>query len=174
MSDLKGSPLRKNVRNKCASCGELAAIWSDVNSIGNDIFLPECSLPLAYTFCSTSRPEISHLLLVDRQAQDLPRSQIEVIFCNSRLPVFWLPASRYLLTLLSLLCAVLLPTTVFAELSVYLDCKKRSCDGEFIRRELALVDFVRDPKDAQVHALITKQRSASGRRLSYCSTVCDL
>ena len=71
----------------------------------------------------------------------------------------------YLLTLLSLLlCAVLLPATVFAELSVYLDCKKRSCDGEFIRRELAMVDFVRDPKDAQVHALITKQRSASGRR----------
>ena len=67
----------------------------------------------------------------------------------------------YLLTLLSsLVCAVLLPATVFAELSVYLDCKKRSCDGEFIRRELAMVDFVRDPKDAQVHALITRQRAS--------------
>ena len=45
-----------------------------------------------------------------------------------------------------------------------LGLQKRSCDSEFIRRELAFLDFVRDPKDAEVHALITKQRSASGRR----------
>ena len=62
------------------------------------------------------------------------------------------------------LCSAALPNVAQAELSVFLDCKKRSCDGEFIRRELALLNFVRDPKDADVHALITKQRSAGGRR----------
>ena len=61
-------------------------------------------------------------------------------------------------------CAGFFPAFGHAKLSVYLDCKKRSCDSEFIRRELAFLDFVRDPKDAEVHALITKQRSASGRR----------
>lgn len=45
-------------------------------------------------------------------------------------------------------------------LRVFLDCGR--CDFDFIRREIAFVDYVRDPKEAEVHILVTTQPTASG------------
>ncbi|MFC1583633.1 hypothetical protein ACFL4U_03000 [Candidatus Neomarinimicrobiota bacterium] len=45
-------------------------------------------------------------------------------------------------------------------LRIYLDCHR--CDADYIRTEITFVNYVRDRKDAQVHILITTQRTASG------------
>jgi hypothetical protein len=47
---------------------------------------------------------------------------------------------------------------------IFLDCA--FCDDDFVRREIAFVDWVRDRADADVHVLVTTQRTASGG-LSY-------
>ncbi|MBT8477313.1 MAG: hypothetical protein KJO06_00245 [Gemmatimonadetes bacterium] len=46
---------------------------------------------------------------------------------------------------------------------VFLDCRTR-CDFDFIRQEIPYVAWVRDRKDAQVHLLITSQRTGAGGR----------
>ena len=43
---------------------------------------------------------------------------------------------------------------------MFLDCS--SCDFDFMRTEITFVDYVRDRKDADVHALVTTQGNASG------------
>jgi hypothetical protein len=43
---------------------------------------------------------------------------------------------------------------------VYIDCG--SCDIDYIRTEITFVNYVRDRKEAQIHILITTQRTASG------------
>ena len=43
---------------------------------------------------------------------------------------------------------------------VYIDCDR--CDIDFIRTEVTFVNYVRDGKEAQVHILITTQRTGSG------------
>ena len=63
-----------------------------------------------------------------------------------------------------LLSALTLPSVAQANLSVFLDCQRGSCDRDFIKRELPFIDFVRDRKDSQVHVLITRQRTAGGRQ----------
>ncbi len=45
---------------------------------------------------------------------------------------------------------------------VYIDCA--SCDLDFIKTEITFVNYVRDRKEAQVHVLITTQRTGSGGR----------
>ena len=45
-------------------------------------------------------------------------------------------------------------------LRMYLDCER--CDMDYVRTEITFVDYVRDRKDAQVHILITSQRTGSG------------
>ena len=45
---------------------------------------------------------------------------------------------------------------------VFLDCQ--FCDDDFVRREVTFVDWVRDRSDADVHVLVTAQRTASGGR----------
>jgi len=45
-------------------------------------------------------------------------------------------------------------------LNVYIDCQR--CDQDHIHREITFVNYMIDPKDAQVHILITTQRTASG------------
>ncbi len=45
-------------------------------------------------------------------------------------------------------------------LKVYLDCRR--CDINYFREEITFVNFMRDRKDAQVHILVTSQRTASG------------
>lgn len=47
-------------------------------------------------------------------------------------------------------------------LKVYLDCE--DCDDDYIRTEITFVNYVRDRKEAQVHILITTQRTGSGGR----------
>ena len=57
-------------------------------------------------------------------------------------------------------------TAVFAKegeaARVFLDCEL--CDDDFVRREVTFVDWVRDRADADVHVLVTVQRTASGGR----------
>jgi hypothetical protein len=48
-------------------------------------------------------------------------------------------------------------------LLVFLDCN--ICDNTFIRQQLNFVNYVRDPKQGQVHVFITTRSTASGGRL---------
>lgn len=43
---------------------------------------------------------------------------------------------------------------------VFIDCRR--CDMDFIRTEITFVNFVRDRKEADVHVLVTTQRTGSG------------
>ena len=43
---------------------------------------------------------------------------------------------------------------------VFIDCRR--CDRDFIRTEIIFVNYVRDRQDADVHVLITTQRTGSG------------
>ena len=45
-------------------------------------------------------------------------------------------------------------------LRVFLDCD--DCDGEYVRREVEFIDYVRDRKEADLHILVTTQDTASG------------
>jgi hypothetical protein len=45
-------------------------------------------------------------------------------------------------------------------LRVFLDC--RACDFDYLRREIAYVDYVRDRKDAEVHVLVTTRGTGGG------------
>jgi len=45
-------------------------------------------------------------------------------------------------------------------LKIFLDCER--CDDDYIRTEIAFVNYVRDRKEAQVHVLITTQETGSG------------
>jgi len=46
-------------------------------------------------------------------------------------------------------------------LRVFLDCD-RGCDFDYLRQEITFVNYVRDRRDAQVHVLITRERTAAG------------
>ncbi|MFQ5702943.1 MAG: hypothetical protein ACE5HT_02865 [Gemmatimonadales bacterium] len=46
-------------------------------------------------------------------------------------------------------------------LKVFLDCQT-FCDFDHFRREIAFVDYMRDRRDAQVHVLVTSQRTGAG------------
>jgi hypothetical protein len=43
---------------------------------------------------------------------------------------------------------------------VYLDCQ--GCDRDFFRDSISYINFVRDRKDADIHVLVTQQRTGSG------------
>jgi len=47
-----------------------------------------------------------------------------------------------------------------ASLRVFLDCGR--CDFDHLRREVPVVDYVRDRADADVHVLVTQQQTGSG------------
>src|SRR5688500_7533987 len=47
-------------------------------------------------------------------------------------------------------------------LSVYLDCQNVFCDFDYLRTELAAVNWVRDRAVADVHLLVTTQQTGSG------------
>jgi hypothetical protein len=49
-----------------------------------------------------------------------------------------------------------------ARLNVFLDCER--CDRDFVREEVAFVDYVRDRTDADVHVLITTAETGAGGR----------
>ncbi|HVS62843.1 MAG TPA: hypothetical protein VMT85_04965 [Thermoanaerobaculia bacterium] len=46
-------------------------------------------------------------------------------------------------------------------LRVFLDCD-RGCDFDFLRRAVTYIDYVRDPRDAQVHVLVTSRGTGGG------------
>jgi hypothetical protein len=45
---------------------------------------------------------------------------------------------------------------------IYLDCRGLVCDHDFLRTDIAFVTHLRDPRDADVHVLITAQSTAEG------------
>ncbi len=47
-------------------------------------------------------------------------------------------------------------------LKVYFDCN--NCDGDFIREEVNMVEYVRDPAEADVHVIVTSSETGSGGR----------
>jgi len=51
-------------------------------------------------------------------------------------------------------------------LRVFLDCG-RDCDRDYLRREIMFVDYVRDRRDAEVHVLVTTERSGGGTQLTF-------
>lgn len=46
--------------------------------------------------------------------------------------------------------------------NVFLDCSRRDCDLDYIRTEITFVNYVRDRENADVHILVTRQRTGSG------------
>ncbi|MGD8700119.1 MAG: hypothetical protein PVJ43_12555 [Gemmatimonadales bacterium] len=54
--------------------------------------------------------------------------------------------------------------TVTGALHVFLDCNARNCDFDHFRREITWVNWVRDRRDAEVHLLVTDQRTGGGGR----------
>lgn len=54
------------------------------------------------------------------------------------------------------------PQTGSPALRVFLDCQR--CDFDFIREEVSVVDYVRDPAAADVHVLVTEEGTAGGGR----------
>ncbi|MBK5297207.1 MAG: hypothetical protein JJE40_08620 [Vicinamibacteria bacterium] len=45
---------------------------------------------------------------------------------------------------------------------VFLDCVETRCDFDYLRTEIAFVDYVRTRQDADVHVMVTSQRTGSG------------
>ena len=53
-------------------------------------------------------------------------------------------------------------TTLNSKLKVFVDCSNTWCDMSFIRTEINIIDFMLDRLAADVHVLITEQRTGSG------------
>ena len=51
---------------------------------------------------------------------------------------------------------------LYGALKVFFDCE--NCDRDHIRREVNYVNYVRDRKEAEVHVLVTRERTGSGGR----------
>ncbi len=47
-------------------------------------------------------------------------------------------------------------------LSVFLDCERRDCDFDHFRREVDFINYARDRQDADLHVLVTTQRTGAG------------
>jgi len=67
--------------------------------------------------------------------------------------------------LIGLVLACVLPSSVFAQdangrLKVYLDCN--NCFGDYIREEVNMVEYVRDPAEADVHIIVSRSDTGSG------------
>ena len=48
-------------------------------------------------------------------------------------------------------------------LLVFLDCERRTCDQNYLRREITFINYVRDRRDAQIHILVTNRNAGSGQ-----------
>src|SRR5688500_18831169 len=67
--------------------------------------------------------------------------------------------------IIGLVLACVVPSGVFAQdangrLKVYLDCD--NCFGDYIREEVDMVEYVRDPAEADVHILVSRSDTGSG------------
>ncbi len=54
-----------------------------------------------------------------------------------------------------------------AGLLVFLDCDRRICDLDYLRREITFINYVRDRRDGQIHVLVTARRAAAGFELTF-------
>lgn len=66
---------------------------------------------------------------------------------------------------MAMMCALVVPATVFGQdangrLKVYLDCQ--FCFGDYIREEVDMVEYVRDPAEADVHIIVSRADTGSG------------
>ena len=52
-------------------------------------------------------------------------------------------------------------------LLVFLDCDRRTCDQNYLRREITFINYVRDRQDAQIHILVTNQAAGSGQEYQF-------
>lgn len=67
--------------------------------------------------------------------------------------------------IIGLVLVCVLPSSIFAQsandrLKVYLDCN--FCFGDFIREEVDIVEYVRDPAEADVHIIVSRSDTGSG------------
>jgi hypothetical protein len=60
------------------------------------------------------------------------------------------------------LAQVSAPEVERQELFVFLDCNGRHCDFDHFRREIGWINWVRDREDADLHLLVTSQRTGGG------------
>jgi hypothetical protein len=81
----------------------------------------------------------------------------------------WIPALFFVTQVCSidvLLAQTAAPDSVRGEradaVNVFLDCNR--CDNEYIRTEITYVNYVRDRLQADVHVLVTRQRTGGGGR----------
>ena len=83
-----------------------------------------------------------------------------------------MPMNRLVSVATALILAFALPSSLAARqagtaapageaLRVFLDCNA-FCDGEFLRREITYINWMRDRQDADVHLLITSQGTGGG------------
>ena len=72
----------------------------------------------------------------------------------------------FLLLILTNICFLLAnedePEDSLPAPKIFIDCDW--CDYDFIRTEIAFVNYVIDRKEADIHIMITEQRTASGGR----------
>jgi hypothetical protein len=54
------------------------------------------------------------------------------------------------------------PPVSTSRIRIFVDCPQTHCDLDFFRREIAFVDYVRDPGDADVHVLVTSESTGGG------------
>ncbi len=52
-------------------------------------------------------------------------------------------------------------------LLVFLDCDRRTCDQDYLRREITFINYVRDRQDAQVQVLVTVQMGGASIEYSF-------
>lgn len=45
---------------------------------------------------------------------------------------------------------------------VFIDCSRRICDLNYIRSEITFINYVRDRESADIHVIVTRQRTGSG------------
>src|SRR5262245_12931012 len=74
---------------------------------------------------------------------------------------------RHVLSTVAAFSLILTPALAWAQdsarqLRVFLDCE--GCFADFLREELAFVDFVRDRTEAEVHVIVTDAETAGGGR----------
>ena len=50
-------------------------------------------------------------------------------------------------------------------IDVYLDCERRTCDFDYIRREIRYVNYVRERTEAHIHLLVTTERTGLVRKI---------
>jgi hypothetical protein len=62
--------------------------------------------------------------------------------------------------LLCLMPSAILAQDTGAKLKVYLDCE--SCFEDYLREEVDIVEYVRDPAEADIHVIVTSSETASG------------